>query len=508
MSRAPSPSAHHRSLWHSSSGPKNPRYDATVRTATLGVSLFLTAVAAAVYLLGLPILGLAILGMIAVAMLFVMTSRDSVTVLTIFAVLLLLIPSRFVFSGLGALGTPARLIGMGALVWWLASRADRRLGANHGQQPMRQVLLVYGWWMVLTYGTAFLRPLSDVEASSAHRTVLSVVSLVGLALFAADGITDRQRLETLLRRVVALTGITAIIGILQFFGRDLATHMRFPGLVANSQLISVADRSDLARVSGTAIHAIEFGVVLAIVLPFALHFALHGDARHRKSAWLWAGVILFALPTAVSRSAVIGLLVALLVLAFRWNWTQRVWLSLLLIVMMAVTRAVAPGLLGTIRALFVWWGDDPSIEGRTEDYGPIYNYVSDSPWVGRGLGTFEPTEYFFVDNEWLLQAVNSGVVGVASFALLFVVAIACARGIRRRTTDAATAHLAQAFLATLVTIAVTYGTFDGLSFPMSAGLLFLSLGLLGAFWRQEVGATVKGRSGSGRLEPVPTQDRM
>ena len=36
--------------------------------------------------------------------------------------------------------------------------------------------------------------------------------------------------------------------------------------------------------------------------------------------------------------------------------------------LMAVLMVVRPGLLGTLRSLFTNLGNDPSIEGRTEDY--------------------------------------------------------------------------------------------------------------------------------------------
>ena len=70
-------------------------------------------------------------------MLFVLSERDAGLLLSIYAVALLLVPSRYVVGPLGALGTPAKVIGLIALVWWLASRLDGGLGAARGQQPMR-----------------------------------------------------------------------------------------------------------------------------------------------------------------------------------------------------------------------------------------------------------------------------------------------------------------------------------------------------------------------------------
>jgi polysaccharide biosynthesis protein PslJ len=472
------------------------------KVATLGASLLLTSIAVVVYLLAAPLIGLGIIVVTAIAMVFVLTDRDTTTVLTAFVVLLLGIPSRFVLGPLGELGTPAKLVGVAALVWWLATRCDRNLGADHGPQPVRQVLFIYLWWSALTYALAFLRPLDPVEVSSATRALLSLVALGGIALLAADGIPTRQRLEVLIQRMVTMTGIVAVIGIGQYFYVDIVPYLRFPGLVANLDLESVAVRSDFARVAGTAVHAIEFGVILALVAPFAVHQIMHARRRH-ASAWFWCAAIFAAIPTAVSRSAVVTLALTMGVLALRWTWSQRIWAGLLALVGMVLARAVAPGLLGTLRSLFLWWGQDDSISGRTEDFGPVYNYISESPWVGRGLGTFEPSVYFFLDNEWLMAGLTTGIPGILALLALFGVGMGCARGIVRRAELPETAHLGQAFLAAFVGAAVAFGTFDGLSFNITAGTLFLLLGLVGALWRLEVGSVQRGRDEEGRLPTRP-----
>jgi hypothetical protein len=48
--------------------------------------------------------------------------RDAATVLGVYVAALLLVPSRLIFKPLGAAGTPATLIGLGALLWWANAR--------------------------------------------------------------------------------------------------------------------------------------------------------------------------------------------------------------------------------------------------------------------------------------------------------------------------------------------------------------------------------------------------
>ena len=470
-----------------------------VERATWGAALLLTAVAIAVALLGRPMIGLFIILGTIVAMLFVLTDRDPTVILTLFVVSLLLIPSRYVVGPLGAIGTPAKLIGLAALVWWLGSRLNPVLGADHGEQPLRPVLLSFLWWLMLSYAFGYLRPLTPAEISSTDRTMLTMVTLTGIALLAMDGISNRERLERLLQRLVALAAVVGLVGILQFFGTDLVTMVRLPGLTLNSELQTVYGfRGDLPRITGTAAHPIEFGVVLALIVPFALHFAFY----RRERRWLsrvWLVIILLALPTAVGRSPILALAVAVTVLALRWTWLQRISLVAILVVLTISVNAVVPTLLTTLSQLFTQWDADVSIQSRAEDYPLIWEYVTASPWVGRGTGTFEPTQYFFLDNQWLKTAVTAGIPGVLLLILVFLVTMGCARGIVRRSPDAETAHLAQAFLATMATFAVILGTFDAFAFNISAGLFFLVVGALGAFWRLQVGSTASGRDERGWL---------
>ena len=174
--------------------------------------------------------------------------------------------------------------------------------------------------------------------------MLSMLSLIAVALFTADGLRDRARLDVVLRRLVALTGVTAILGILQYFGVDLVPYLRFPGLVLqHGPRIRSPHGPTSHESSGTSVHAIEFGVSPLRRRAFALHYAMRGPRERRARAWWWTVAILFALPTAVSRSAVVGIVVALVVLAVRWTWTQRIWLVLLGLTMIAAMRAIAPG---------------------------------------------------------------------------------------------------------------------------------------------------------------------
>ena len=147
------------------------------------------------------------------------------------------------------------------------------------------------------------------------RVVFPHLALLGVALLAVDALGSRDRITTLLQRLVLVGGLAACIGILEFAfsGFDFREVMLLPGLTANVDLVADT-RSGFDRITAGASHPIEFSVVTAALVPLALHFALHADTgRWRYRLALIA--LLVAIPMSVSRSGFLTLAVGLSVYA-------------------------------------------------------------------------------------------------------------------------------------------------------------------------------------------------
>jgi hypothetical protein len=140
----------------------------------------------------------------------------------------------------------------------------------------------------------------------------------------------------------------------------------------------------------------------------------------------------------------------------------------------AVVAAV-PGLLSTTVALFSGVGSDPSTQSRTHGLAQVPGFMANSPVFGSGFGIFLPRYYIF-DNQWVLLAVELGILGVLAFAGLFVAAMWSA-GRRRFSADPNFQLVGHALAASMFNVAVLFAFFDGLSFPIAGGMLFLLLGL-------------------------------
>ncbi|NPC97940.1 O-antigen ligase [Nocardioides sp. zg-DK7169] len=418
-----------------------------------------------------------------------------------YVVLLLCVPSQLVLGPLGAAGSPASLWGMAALVWWCASTLGGQ-NATRGLTAVRVAVLALvccvlaayangnarGWYAPLTVRqetdelwTLAPQTLSHVAGmmiSAGDRGVLAFAAWIGIVLVVADGIRSWCDLERLVTWLTWVGAVIAAVGLLQFItGHNLAGSISVPGLVANSEIGGTQTRSIFNRVSATAVHPIEFGVVLACIFPLALHRTIHQWGR--RGAALPGVLILVGACVSISRSAVLALLVAMLVLFLGWPARWRVRALLLAPVAVVALRVAIPGLVGTIVSMFRNLFDDPSVTGRTTDYDVVLDLYADHWLIGRGLFTFIPRYYRILDNQYLMLLVEIGILGL--LAVLVFLAVAFLNGIgARRARDPRARHLGLALAASVAGGAVGMFTFDAWGFPMAAGIGFLVAGMAGA----------------------------
>ncbi len=407
---------------------------------------------------------------------------DARPLLVVFLFLLFLIPAGLVVGAMGAPGAPAALFSLLLLVWWLAGQIMYHEWNAPGRHPIRLMVMVFFVSAMLSFVVGNILGLHDLEASGADRGMLSILGWVGLTLVACDMLRSRESIDRLLQTLTYLVTFVAFLGIVQFVTHiDIANMISIPGLTPNGNLNGSFNRSGFLRVSATTSHPIEFGVMVASTYPLALHYALDDPRASKFVRWLVVVILTIAVPLSVSRSAILGLAVGMVVLLVSWPAPRR-WFAVMVSPLILIgMRVVMPGLLGTLFSGFTH--QDDSIKGRTDDYAVIGTYIDRSPFVGTGFGTFIPKKFIILDNQYLGSAVEMGYVGCAVLVLLMVVGFATARGVVRRAADSQTRSLGVSLSASILVLAVTFVTFDGLGFPIAAGMLFLFLGVIGALWR-------------------------
>jgi polysaccharide biosynthesis protein PslJ len=412
------------------------------------------------------------------------TRGGPVTILRIYVVLLVLIPPTHIIEPLGAVGTPATVAALAALMLWGLGVVVPGDYLCRTAVPVRVVMGLLVGTIFLGYAVLHVRYVPGVEVLASDRALLQVLSWAGVVLLAAEGLRDRGEVYRVLRTLVAAVAVMAVVAFLQFrAGIDLAELAnRIPGLHENSDLLSILDRGGFRRPAGTATHPIEFGCVIAMTLPLALHLARFDLGRSAVRRWLPVAAIAVGIPVAVSRSAVLAATVAALVLFAGLEPRLRPRALAAAAAFLVIIYATTPGLLGTFRNLFVHADDDPSITLRTSDYEVAEEYVRQSPWLGRGPGTFLSDTYIVLDNQYLMSVIEIGLVGLSVVIVYLLASAFLGRGVRHRTKDPSTRDLGQALAATSLASAVSAFTFDGFSFLMFAGCVPLCLGVAGAAW--------------------------
>lgn len=419
---------------------------------------------------------------------------DAASALSVHLVLLLVVPSNLTLAGMAAYGRPSLLWGLLLLLWWLLWRLQQRETIpGRPTQPVRVAFLCLVVVVLVSFAAALLRGQPFDQISPAISAVVRLASWAGVLLVAIDGLQTRGQIVRLVRRLAIIGGALAALGLAQFAtGQSfLAWVSALPGIQFDAD-DTVSARGTFSRSAGTAIHPLEYVTVLIGVLPLAIVCAIsHGfSGRTSRAGAIWwapSGLITLACLVSVSRSAIVGLAVAFLASLPAMPRRFR-WIALISGVVAAGLVSVAvPGMFSTVVSLFAGASDDPSTQSRTNALARLPEFMSSSPLLGAGFGTFLPRYYIF-DNQWVMLLVEIGLLGTLAFAGVLIAAIWGAHQASRAFSRPEDVMLSRAVAASVIALATAYSLFDALAFPMSAGLLFLVVGFCGAIRGLALGA--------------------
>ncbi|GAA4972801.1 O-antigen ligase family protein [Pseudonocardia tropica] len=414
--------------------------------------------------------------------------RPAATFCAFMVIASLVLPANLVLGGpLRSLGSASRVLGLLALILVLVvfvqQNAARSMWGTRvpGSRVVPAVLIVYTLTMLALHGAGERRLMSSAEADGGTRFLIGTLAMLGVGLAVALFVSTRRDLHTVMRAVTFGAAFSALVGIIQSRTTlDLAAILRLPGL-ALSTTVSTELRNDLTRVIGSAAHPIEFSVIMGAAVPVALWLTTYSaTTARRQAAGVAVALLLIAVPFGISRSGILGLLVALGCYAMVWSWRQRLTALACALGGLIVYRFVQPGILGTLFGLFTNASTDNSVLARQQDYPRVDAMMEGRELFGIGPGTFQPDVYFILDNQFLGSYVEGGVVGVVAFASVPTVGLVVAHLARRRATDRATRDAAQAVFAAIAGTTVCGFTFDLLAFQQVAFLLFVYVGLASA----------------------------
>lgn len=414
------------------------------------------------------------------------TRVDGATLACFFALAMTLIPARLIFAKLPLALTPAMLIGLLMGVVWFCAQMLDNAGAAKGRSAVRTAFFLFALSQVATYGYATYSYLPQDELKATDRTFITLMAFVCVGLAVCDGVRGLVRIDRVLKVLVGGSTFMAVVGILQFaLGFDLTKYLMLPGLQLAGDISFVLERSNFRRPAGTAEHPIEFGVVCAMAVPLALHYAFrakdYGGPQLRW--WLSLGLLAVAAMQSLSRSAVLGLFVAGLVLIPHMRKGRRIRAVIACAFFLVALRGLVPGLVGTLIALFTNIAIDPSTGSRTRAIDRAGEELAQHLWLGRGMGTYLPTKYGYLDNQYLGTMVMAGMIGLAALIFLFLASGYAAMRARLLSDHPQTRELGITLAACLTIPAISAATFDLLAFSVASGFAFLLMGCSGALLR-------------------------
>jgi O-antigen ligase len=399
--------------------------------------------------------------------------------------LLLAVPQNNVLAGGGGAITPARVVAGGCLLWWLVARFAGGFKLAVGPNPVRRVLLVALGLLAAADAVAFIGGVADSRISDADRGALLFVLATGAALLVCDGLSSTRALRAVFAGAVVGFTCSSVAAILQFTsGTDLRQLTVLPGLVVQPLVGLVLPRGGLERSVGFAGHPIELAATTVAMLPLALHLARYG--RFKLFWWTCAALLVGGPLVSISRTGLLGLAVVALFLIPRYGLVRWLLAGGLLTSLVLGAGVIQPKLIDVLVNTVAGSSKDSSIWSRLTKYEYVWTHFLAKPIGGQGLGTYVSGVQPYLDNQYLLTAVESGLPGLVAFVLLLGVPMWWAFriwGSKQIDSPPQVRDASWAVAVALLVCALSFGTYDGLTFPQFAGVALLLVGCAGALFR-------------------------
>jgi putative inorganic carbon (hco3(-)) transporter len=363
------------------------------------------------------------------------------------------------------------------------------------RQPIRPphrptVLLVMAMFLTTLVSSAalMLRGPSGDQASLSLQLIGRDVGLRAAVVFVMVVGRSTADVGRVVQGIVVGAAISASLALVQVAtGVDLAGSLVLPGLTDQGSAATVGEllRAGAVRPQGSAGHPLELSAVLTVAFPLALGLTLSRRARD-QSAWPWAAlsaVIALGAVSTISRSAIVGIAAALVVMAWRWP-VRRVAVGGAAVVV-SVLAAIAAGvpIVSRLADVVVGGSSDNSLGSRSSGLSYALEQLPAHWLVGQGAGTYDVARQPVLDDFYLTRAVEAGLLGALALVALTAGAwcIAARASRRARTSaDAGAFELVNGVLGALTGVAVVALILDIGGFAQISTLQYVLIAVAGS----------------------------
>jgi O-antigen ligase len=227
--------------------------------------------------------------------------------------------------------------------------------------------------------------------------------------------------------------------------------------------------------------------MLTMAFPIGIVSLLQAKQRRDRILYGLATVLMLAAAISTYRkSAFIAPVMALLTIAY-FRRRELLKLAPLGLVGIVAVHVLSPGSLGSIAVqLHSNHLDVATVNDRTSDYDAIRPDLWTHLAFGRGFGTYDHLSYRILDSEILGRIVETGVVGLVLYMLMFASIVGVARpAIRARHYKwSSVALIGAAASAGFATLSFLY---DVMSFPHAPYLLICLAGMVAVVAKAPIG---------------------
>lgn len=282
------------------------------------------------------------------------------------------------------------------------------------------------------------------------------------------------------RGLVIGATVSALAGLVNYVtGVDLAPLITLPGLkFGDETLVTNLMRDGVVRPQGSAGHPLELSSVLTILMPVAVGLAFEA---HRRGVrwWPWAGaatVLIAGAAATVSRSALVGMAVAAVVFAAYWPIRRTIRVFAAAVGALGLLWLINVPILRTLIDVVTSGSKDASLQSRSIGRDYVAEQVGHHIWLGQGAGTYDVRVQPVLDNDYLSQLMQIGVVGVAALVVFYLTGLGAGliAAARLRRAGSTAAELAPGLLASVAVVAVI-GTILDIGGFAQVSMLFTAL---------------------------------
>jgi hypothetical protein len=305
---------------------------------------------------------------------------------------------------------------------------------------------------------------------------LTLLVTYGVVFLVVASVVRRSEIQAYLKLMLACASLCAVGIIFEYRFHVNVFYVWADKLlppIFNVDLVDSAHVDEIGRpqVVGPGQLGLEAVGMLAMALPIGL-VGLMGSQR-RGERILYALAVMLLLSAAVStyrKSAFVAPIMVFVTIAY-FRRRELLRLAPLGLVALIAIHVLSPGALGSVAfQLNSNHLNVDTVNDRTADYDAIRPDLWSHFAFGRGFGTYDHTSYRILDSEILARVVETGVLGLLAYLLMFVSIVAVARGtIRARDPDWAPVALIGASAA--IGFATLSALYDVLTFPHPPYLL-------------------------------------